>query len=612
MILSALNDYYGQLAESDESGIALPGYSSEKISYEIVLDRDGNVVAVNDLRELDGKKAIPKVLPVPASFKRPGTGAKPFFLWDKTSYVLGISATSKRCDQEHAAFNELHKQALAGTCDEGLLALLTFLQRWTLDMFGRDEYFAKHGEDFLDSNVVFRLYGDAGPDGKPRHIHQRPAAKAVWSRLQSDDDSSTGMCLVIGEQASIARLHPAIKGVNGAQSMGASIVSFNLDAFTSYGKSQGENAPISTQAAFAYTTALNHLLRRSNDNRQRLLIGDATVVFWAYANIRAKAEAAESLFAAFLDPKAGDERETEKLNNALHAVKHGLPLRTVGMDLLDDTRICVLGLAPNASRLSIRFWEIGMLQSFAQRLAQHYDDLRLEPLPWRTPPPIWRLQLTVAPSRDGPSKQDDVPPQLAGELMRAVLTGARYPYYLLGMLIMRMRNDGDISGLRVALCKAVLARAIRLGHKGNSKGAPPVSLDSDNRDPGYLLGRLFSVLENAQRAALGKEIVTTMRDRYYGSASAAPASVFPVLMRNAQHHLARVRKDKPGFAVQLETDIGTIVGGLGTSFPRSLGIEAQGHFAIGYYHQTQARFVSGRNRRNENDSDNQESAGETA
>lgn len=580
MILAALNDYYQRLLEHGAEGISPLGYSQEKISYEILLAPDGAVVDVNDIRDTTGKKPLPRSLSVPQPPKR-ASNVAPCFLWDKTSYVLGASASSKRSDQEHAAFKALHHEALANEADEGTRALLAFLDAWIPEKFKDDPRFR---EEMLDTNVVFRL------DGERRYLHERPAARAVRARLMNNDGARTGMCLVTGANEPLSRLHPAIKGVNGAQSSGASIVSFNLDSFASYGKSQGDNAPVSEQATFAYTTVLNHLLRRDPHNRQRLQIGDASVVFWAQADDAKQAEAAENLLASFFDPPSDDGQETRKLRHVLEAVSQGQPLHELDPGLDDSTRIFVLGLAPNASRLSIRFWQSDTLEVFASRLAEHFQDLRLEPSPWRTPPAVWRLLLAAAPSRDGKSKSEDVPPQLAGELTRAILTGGRYPRSLLGNIIMRLRADGDITGARVALCKAILERDRRLGNKETDKGVS-VSLDPTNTDPGYLLGRLFSTLENVQRAALGKQINATIRDRYYGAASATPASVFPVLLRNAQHHLSRLRKDKPGFAVNLEKEIGETVDLLGPTFPKSLRIEAQGHFAIGYYHQTQARFV---------------------
>lgn len=604
MILAALNDYYQRLLDDADSGIAPPGYSQEKIGYAIVLASDGSVVDVIDLRDTNGKKPVPRVLSVPQPEKRT-VGIKSNFLWDKTSYVLGVSATSKRSEQEHAAFKALHREALSGSDDPGLKALLAFLDAWMPQQFGENPHFARQGDEMLDANVVFRL------DGEQEFIHNRPAARAAWARLQQASvDAIQGMCLVTGDHAPLARLHPAIKGVKDAQSSGASIVSFNLDAFSSYGKSQGENAPVSEQAAFAYTTALNHLLRRDASNRQRLQIGDTTVVFWAQAPDAAAADEAEDLLAAFFDPKADDAQATQRLHDALDRVRQGRPLRDLDGHLDDGTRIFVLGLAPNASRLSIRFWETDTLAHFAKRLADHFDDLELKPSRWQRQPSPHALALATAPIHDGKAKAEDVPPLLAGELARAILSGARYPQSVLATIVMRFRADGQITGVRVALCKGVLARAARLDREQgrNTDGEePPVSLDPNCVDSGYLLGRLFSSLENVQRAALGKQINATIRDRYYGAASATPASIFPVLLRNAQNHLGKLRKEKPGLAVTLEKEVGQIVDALPTNFPRSLRIEEQGRFAIGYYHQTQARYAGADNQ----DANETEPEGET-
>lgn len=599
MILSALNDYYQRLRDDPESGIAAPGYSQEKIGYTLVLATDGSLVGVEDEHDSQGKKRIPKSLDVPQPEKRTA-GIRSNFLWDKTSYVLGVSATSKRSEQEHAAFKALHRQALDGTDDAGLRAFLAFLDAWTPAQFQDNQHTARHGEAMLDANLVFRL------DGEQRYLHQRPAARAAWERLQGEGaEGALGMCLVTGTRAPLARLHPAVKGVNGAQSSGASIVSFNLDAFASYGKNQGENAPVSEQAAFAYTTALNHLLRREPSNRQRVQIGDTTVVFWAQASTAAQAEGAEDLMADFLRgddeteaARIADGQATQRLQAALKHVAAGRPLREWDATLDDDAHIFVLGLAPNASRLSIRFWETQTLGTFARRLADHYADLDLQPSGWKRPPTPQYLALQTAPvyGENGRPKAEDISPLLAGELARAILSGTRYPRSLLGSIVMRFRADGQIKPLRVALCKAVLARETRLRTQqglSTNKGEPPVSLDTGNTDSGYLLGRLFSSLESLQRAALGAQINATIRDRYYGAASATPASIFPVLLRNAQNHFGKLRKGKPGLAVNLEKEIGQIIDAMPPEFPRSLPIEEQGRFAIGYYHQTQARFAPG-------------------
>jgi CRISPR-associated protein Csd1 len=583
MILQALNSYYQRLLARGEKGLSPFGYSPEKISYAILLAPDGRVVDVRDIRDTSGKKPLPISMNVPQPEKRT-VGIKSNFLWDKTSYVLGVSATSKRADKEHEAFKVLHRQSLAGTDDAGLKALLAFLDAWTPEQFAVAPFKA----EMLDANIVFRL------DNEDSYLHDRPAAQIVRARLLESEDGSPptlARCLVTGERMPIARLHPAIKSVNGAQSSGASIVSFNLESFTSYGKTQGENAPVSEQAAFAYTTVLNHLLRRGEHNHQRIQIGDASVVFWAEATDPDEADAAESLFASMLDDPPSDSQEATVVRLALEKAAKGRPLSDIAPKLHDGTRMFVLGLAPNASRISIRFWETGTLGVFARRLAQHEQDFRIEPVPWKTAPAARRVVLATVPNREGAMpKMDDAFNNLVGEFMRAVLTGGRYPHSLLANTVMRIRTDGNLSGLRAALCKGILAREQRLGINIQNEEVP-VSLDKESKNPGYRLGRLFAVLEAAQRGALGGQVNATIRDRYYGAASATPASVFPVLLRNTQNHLGKLRRDKPGMAVNLEKDIREIVEGLTDRFPRSLRIEDQGRFAIGYYHQSHSRSV---------------------
>lgn len=589
MILEALAHQYQRLIERDEPGLSAYGYSAEKISYAIVLSVDGDPVDVVPLLDTSGKKPVPQSMSVPQPEKRT-SGIKSNFLWDKTSYVLGVSASSKRKADEHEAFKVLHCQVLAKETDPGLKALLKFLGKWTPERFES----APFAQEMLDANFVFKL------DGERQFLHQRPAAQAVRARLLGpllDANASTSnlqRCLVTGVFAEVARLHPAIKDVNGAQSSGASIVSFNLDAFNSYGKSQGDNAPVSEHAAFAYTTVLNHLLRRDPHNRQRFSVGDASVVFWAEAQDADQAHDSEDLLAALLNPdsKSDEGQEAEKIRQIMEGVAKGRPLADLSPKLDQGTRMYVLGLAPNASRLSIRYWLSDTLGVLVERLHRHAQDLHLEPSPWKTAPSVWRLALATAPSRGDPpkAKPEDVSPLLAGELMRAILIGGRYPQSVLSNTVMRMRSDGDISGVRAALCKAVLTRDLRLSHSNISDKEVPVSLDVHSTNAGYLLGRLFAVLEGAQRLALGGQVNATIRDRYYGSASATPALVFPVLLRNTQNHMSRIRKDKPGAAINVERDIQEVIGKLPGEFPKHLGMQDQGRFAIGYYHQAQARY----------------------
>ncbi|MFB9146734.1 type I-C CRISPR-associated protein Cas8c/Csd1 [Halomonas alkalicola] len=582
MILTALNDYYQRLADEDK--VPLPGFSSEKVSFCLIFSQEGKPLQVVDLRDTSGKKPRPSPCQVPVD-KRRTSGIHAYPLWDKTAYSLGVTAgEGKRLADEHAAFKARQLALFGESDDPDLMAFLRLLDQWQPEQLSE---LPGYSEEVLDTNVIFRL------DGQRQYLHENREARRLWGAALEGGEGVSGQCLITGDIAPLGTVHPAIRGVRDAQSSGASLVSFNSDAYESYGYSKNQNASISKAAIFGYSTALNHLLRGDTDNHQRLQIGDATVVFWAKARDTAHAEAAEGFFAMLNEPPS-DEQEAAKLGTLMKQVSEGRILAELDPMLEADTQFFVLGLAPNAARLSVRFWYVDSLEHLAQHYAHHYQDMSLEPSPWKgMTPGAWRLALQTAPIHGDRPKAEDVLPQLAGELMRSILTGSRYPRSLLNNIVMRFRNDGKISGIRVALCKAVLAREGRLAvHSNSTTQEVPVSLDPHSTHPGYLLGRLFAELESAQRGALGNEVNATIRDRYYGAASATPASVFPMLLRNLQHHLSNMRKkDKGGLAHKIEGEIGTIIDGLSDRFPRSLRIEDQGRFAIGYYHQSQARFA---------------------
>ena len=325
-------------------------------------------------------------------------------------------------------------------------------------------------------------------------------------------------------------------------------------------------------------------------------MGDTTVVFWAEAkgNDHASAQASEMMLSALLGTTpagATDESESLRARAVLEHVHKGIPLHGMDPGLHVDTRMYILGLSPNASRLSIRFWLTGSFGNFLKHLAMHEADLSLDPVPWKNFPSPWRLVLATVPYREGSKpKMDDALSNQVGDLMRAVLTGSSYPRNLLANVIMRMRADGHMDGIRVALCKAVLCRERRLRQRQQLEDIP-VSLDKNSTEPGYLLGRLFAVLEHAQSAALGGHVNATIRDRYYGAASATPASIFPVLLRNSNNHLSKVRKERKGQAVNIEKLLQEILDKMPDHFPRSLNIEGQGRFAIGYYHQSKDHYT---------------------
>ena len=617
MILASLARYYYRLAaENDEMGnpkVPPYGFSEEKIGWILVLDSEGNLQDVVSNLSADIKPR-PKLMIVPRPDKRT-SGIKPNFLWDKTAYALGVEANKNKAEAKKkpfipaektfAAFKQYHLELLQDSTDEGLLAIYRFLQNWQPEHFA-----AQHLPlEMLDTNIVFSL------EMPSAFIHKREAAQTLWAKLLQNNQAEKGLCLISGETAPIARLHPAIKGVFGGQSSGGSIVSFNNEAFTSFGKVQGANAPMSEASAFAYTTALNYLLRLENGHSlviglgriraalqaaknqdksqaidKRPSVADTSTIFWAEAADRASAQAAEAFFAETASPS--DDEESAKVFEVLEQLAKGRPLQEVAPELSPDTRFYILGLAPNASRLSIRFWLDTTFGQLAQNLAQHWQDLSLDSRAWKTPPSIFKLLLETAikfknsEGRYEKPKVETISSMLAGEMVRAVISGTPYPLSLLSQLIARVRADGDVNGLRVAMMKAVLQRRFR---KGFIQEGVPMSLHTESKNPAYLLGRLFAVLERIQYQALG-ELNAGIADRYYGSASAMPYFVFPRLLVGVRNHLSRLRKDKAGMAVNLDKDLGVIIKALPEVFPRHLSIEEQGRFAIGYYQQKQSYF----------------------
>lgn len=583
-VLQALDRYYHRMAARGEAEAL--GWSREKIGWAIILSPDGAAVDVQDMHEASGKKRIARLLDVPAAVKRT-VGISPNLLWDKTAYVLGRTAgEGKRTAEEHARFRDDHLALLKDEADEGLTALRRFLETWTPERFDA----APFDPDMLDANVVFRLAGDNG------YLHDRPAARRlVVAGANAEGDQA--FCLVTGQEAPIQRLHPPIKGVQGAQTAGAALVSFNLDAFTSYGKQQGANAPTSQAAAFRYGAALNRMLDRASANRLPRPVGDATVVFWADAENEEKAAAAEDVFLRMFEPAPAprdgaadpqlerDLQEAEDIRRALKPFAEGRPIKAPKLELARGVRFHILGLSPNAARLSVRFWITDDFESFARRLADHYDDLAIEPKPWRAAPPsVPRLLVKTTALME---KFDNIPPLLAGEVMRSVLTGAPYPRTLLSAAVIRLRaGDDPATGWHAAAIRAVLARERRLKNPDERNWL--MSLEKDRDDPPYQLGRLFAALEIAQRQALG-QVNATIRDRYFGAASATPAHVFPLLLRGAQSHLGKLRKDNKGGWI--EREIEEITAHLPPELPRSLKLDAQGRFAIGYYHQRKAQFA---------------------
>ena len=584
MILQALAALYDRL---DAGGNVPPyGFSNERISFAVVLGQDGGPVGVQSLQDTSGKRPRPSRRLVPQRVER-SVNVKPDFLWGNTAYVLGVKrgptgAPISARRGEHEAFRRFHRELLDGWSDDGLRAVLGFVDRW------RPEWYVglPHAVEMLDpnANVVFMLDGDGR-----RFLHDRDAARAAWKRHLTSAPVERGPCLVTGERsAPVERLHPPIRGVIGAPGTGAKLVSFNESAFESHGRRQGANAPVSKVAAFKYGTALNTLL--APRSRRRIRIGNTTVLFWAEAATGERvAEAAEAACLLLAEPPATDEGETAQVRGLFEKVAAGRPLREAKPECEDGTRFYVLGLEPNRARLAVRFWFETTIGEIGRRIGEHWRDLRLEPAPWRTPPAAWRLLLETAVQR----KPEKIPPVLVGGLARAIFTGSAYPRSLLLAVISRLRAGGTPSGLPIAVAKACIRRAERLSHSSETEDCL-VSLDPNSDNVAYLLGRLFAVFVYAEKAVAKRS--ATISDKWLGSASSAPSRAFPNLMLGFRRNVSKLAKGDPrrkGSGVRADRAAGDIVHLLPPpgDLPGFLTPDDQARFFVGYYHQERALYT---------------------
>lgn len=561
MILQALNEYYQRKTRMPDSDLAPPGFEHKAIPFLVVLTKDGELAGMDDTREGEGKKKVAKSYLVPQGIKR-SSGVAANLLWDNPGYVFGIDAKGKpeRAREQHQAFIEAIRSHFTQSTDAGIRAVLAFLERGDFTKVFEHPLWAEILES--GANLSFRLEGDICP------ICERDTVVAELSAGEIVESDTTALCLVSGEADVIERLHPSVKGVWGAQSSGASIVSFNLDAFSSYGKSQGGNAPVGKRAVFAYTTALNHLLAKGS--KQRIQVGDASTVFWAATPGHPMEELFPGLFG---EP----DKDNPDLGTSAVAALLSSPKTGTGSFGEDDTRFYVLGLAPNAARIAVRFWHVKTVRELAVNIRRHFEDLRIDHAP-HEPETLSLFRLLVATATLG--KAENTPPNLGGDVMRSVIESLPYPQTLLSGAIRRIRAEQAITYPRAAIIKACINRY-------SGKEELKVSLDENNTNTAYRLGRLFAVLERIQERA-SPNINATIRDRYYGAASSTPVTVFSTLLKLKNHHLTKL--DNKGEAVNYEKLLGQIMDGI-ADFPAHLDLQNQGRFAIGYYHQRQAFFT---------------------
>ena len=567
MILQALTRYYEDLLSRGE--IAAPGWAPAKISFALCLNENGELTQiVPTMDEVSkGKKTVfqPQLITLPAAVKRTVSIAANF-LWDNSAYLLGIDQKGKpeRSRECFATAAKLHHAVLDSVDSPNARAILAFFDTWKPEHAAEHPALIRQLDDVTaGGNLVFRVDG--------RKVEEDTVIREAWQRYQDGGESDVKMqCLVTGKEDEIAAVHPSVKGVRDAQSSGAALVSFNAPAFCSYGREQNYNAPVGKYAAFAYTAALNHLLADS-DHVQH--IGDTTVVCWA--------EGAEDIYQSFgMAALFGGEvpgLSDNDLRAALKRLANGLPCDDLGVD--PNRPFYILGLAPNAARLSVRFFLRDSFGKLMENVDAHYARLEIAGAKYSILP-LWALLNATV--RD--SKKQVPSPVVSGATVRAVFSGTPYPVSLMEAVLLRIRAERDITWGKAAIIKAYY---LKNPHEDCPKEVLTVSLNEASTNPAYTLGRLFSVYEAVQQAA-NPGINATIKDKYFNSAAAMPASIFPVLNNLCQKHL---RKLDARQRVYYDKQIMKLKGVLNENYPARMTLAQQGSFDLGYYHQTQKRYT---------------------
>jgi CRISPR-associated protein Cas8c/Csd1, subtype I-C/DVULG len=576
MILQALVAHYEDLLARGD--IPRPGWGNAKVSYALYLDDSGTLTQVGSTKteQLRGKKTVvaPREMRVPAPVKKT-SGKRSNFLWENSGYILGIKKDEDptRSIQCYECCKTLHHKILDDVDNPAAKALLQFFDSWNPEKAAEHPALQEDWDEVISGgNLIFCYEG--------QFLQDIPDLAAAWERhYLSAGDGPEMTCLVTGNRGPAEAVHPSIKGIRGAQSSGAALVSFNEPAFCSYGKKQNFNAPTSQYASFAYTTALNHLI---NDREHVQYIGDTAVLCWA-----AGAEPAyQGMMGLSLLGNSKDYSQQDILDKVSRLAK-GLPVEFEQSRLDPKRPFYVLGIAPNAARLSVRFFLRDSFGQFMGNVLRHHQRLEIIRPSYDSfsTLPLWKL---LGETVNQKAKDKSASPEMAGDVLRAILMDSRYPASLLNGVNLRIRAEHELTRGRAAIIKAYYLKNV---HPDVPKEVLQVSLNPDSTSIPYQLGRLFSILENIQSAA-NPGINATIKDKYFNSASATPATVFPVLVNLAQKHL---RKIGGGLQVILEKNMSEIMGKLGEDYPTRLNLAQQGAFQLGYYHQTQARY-QGRNK----------------
>ena len=583
MILQALVEYYEALERKEK--ITSPGWCRARVAYGLDISEQGELMGVIPLKkeQQKGKKTVwvPQDLTVPQMVSR-CSGVSANFLCDHSGYMLGIDNKGKpeRSRECFEYAKKKHKDILGNISSPAARAVCRFFDCWAPDRAAENPYLVPELEEIISgSNLVFMIDGE--------YVHEDPDIMQCWEEYSRQSGTGPeGVCLVTGRREEIARIHGTIKGVRGAQSSGAALVSFNAPAFESYGKEQSFNAPVGTYAAYAYTTALNYLL---SDRSHGTTIGDTAVVYWSEEGD----ERYQNIFACVSEPTMENQEIVDGVFKNLVEGK-AVAVQDVKDSLDMEKRFYILGLAPNAARLAVRFFYQDSFGNILKHIKEHYDRMEIvrpaaDAVEYLG---IWRmLQETVN------KKSRDKKPvsSMSGAVYRSIISGSRYPASLYQAVLGRIRaeqDDGDSRIYKITRGRAAIIKAYLLKN-GNIREEITMALNEDSNNTAYILGREFAVLEAIQEEA-NPGINATIKDKYFNSACATPAAIFPILFKLKNSHIKKMNNGaKEIYYEKMLCDLQgrlTVAEGQRAACPRRLTLEEQGMFILGYYHQTQKRY----------------------
>lgn len=591
MLIKALCDYYDVLAEKD---LVLPdGYSEVPIKYVIVLTPDGKIDSIISCQKTveqsqkNGKikeKLVPQTMRFSKRTEKPGI--KSNTIEHRPLYIFGLNLEKDKLNPEdrtgkaeksHRAFVEQNLRFLEGLSSPVIDAFRNFLINWKPEEETENEHILDLGKDYAGAGFAFSLSGN--PD---LMLHTDPQIKEKWekeyAKAQSQPGEHQAQCAITGEVSDIARIHSKIKGVAGGAATGGVLIGFNNPSENSYGNDQSYNSNISELAMRKYTEALNYILKQQ---AHKIVMDDITIAFWAMDGGDEHEMTFQEMLMSQSSRKTADEVNSMLKSLLSRGMKTRITtneLKELDEDLDGNIDFYIVGLKPNSSRISIKFLYRKKFLDMLWNLARFQDELQVSE-EVRVVSLSWIKKECLSPK----SNSEKISPALFTKLFEAAIYGTNYPYSLLETMVRRVKTDKFINATRAGVIKAYLTR-------NEKKEEWKVSLDRRNNNQAYLCGRLFAVLENIQnQAAGGGKLNSTIKDKYFASAAAKPASIFPTLIKLSQHHMKKLNDGSQIFHTKL---VGEIMNMLENEFPKTLPLMEQGKFMIGYYQQVQDFFAS--------------------